>query len=361
MRGRGETIAFITGFVVCCLILSASGAAWCNDAPITVSGGSATLMDERQTNVSLDSEVVRIELGDTTYTVDTTFRFFNHGATETVMVGFPNHGIGFFSELQDFLDFETWMNGEKSEFKEIRGSLVTTGHRADSASTEAFERDFSEARFHEETRWFVKEVTFQGKKETTTRVRYISPYVFAGRAAVYLYGTGKAWKGKIGRATFIIRNSPDAWVNQVRLPSGGDLGIRRPYVLNRLSEYEYEYVLSDFEPEEREEFYLLVSTGNLSWKDQPWEREGDFHYSDHSLPDELLQRLSFRQLRFLRNAYYALHGRKFESPDLDEFFRKRYWYKPREDFKETDLTEVQRENVKRISEYEEKLKEVLKK
>jgi len=178
--------------MVCCLILSASGVARCDDAPITISGGGATLMDERQTNISLDSEVVRIELGDTTYTVDATFRFFNHSAVETVMVGFPNHGAGFFSELQDFLDFKTWVNGEKSEFKEIRGSLVTTGHRADSASAEAFEMGFHEARLRDETRWFVKEVAFQGKKETTTRVRYISSYVFAGRAAVYLYGTGKA-------------------------------------------------------------------------------------------------------------------------------------------------------------------------
>ncbi|OGG46268.1 MAG: hypothetical protein A3F84_07945 [Candidatus Handelsmanbacteria bacterium RIFCSPLOWO2_12_FULL_64_10] len=347
--------------MVCCLILSAPGVAWCNDAPITISGGSATLMDERQTNISLDSEIVRIELGDTTYTVDATFRFFNHGASETVTVGFPNHGIGFFSELQDFLDFKTWVNDEKSEFKEIRGSLVTTGHRADSASAEAFERDFSEARFRDETRWFVKEVTFQGKKETTTRVRYVAPYVFAGRTAIYLYGTGKAWKGEIGRAAFVIRTSPDAWVNQVRFPSGVDREIRGSRFFRRLGEYEFEYVLTDFEPEEDEALDLLVSTGNLSWKDQPWEREGDFHYSDHPLPDEMLQRLSFQQLRFLRNAYYALHGRKFESPDLDEFFRKRGWYKPREDFRETDLTEVQRENVKRISEYEEKLKEVLKK
>lgn len=50
-----------------------------------------------------------------------------------------------------------------------------------------------------------------------------------------------------------------------------------------------------------------------------------------------------------------------ENEVFSLFFRKRYWYKPREDFKETDLTEIQRENVKKISEYEEKLKEVLKK
>ncbi|MCQ2242134.1 YARHG domain-containing protein [Treponema sp.] len=59
-----------------------------------------------------------------------------------------------------------------------------------------------------------------------------------------------------------------------------------------------------------------------------------------------------RQLRFLRNSIYALHGRQFSSLDLQEYFSKVVDYKINENFKESDLSEKEKNQIKLISEFE---------
>jgi len=45
-----------------------------------------------------------------------------------------------------------------------------------------------------------------------------------------------------------------------------------------------------------------------------------------------------QDMRNLRNAVYARHGRIFETPELRDYFNSRPWYKPRKDHKDSDLT-----------------------
>jgi ketosteroid isomerase-like protein len=45
-----------------------------------------------------------------------------------------------------------------------------------------------------------------------------------------------------------------------------------------------------------------------------------------------------QDMRNLRNAVYARHGRIFETPELRNYFDSRPWYKPRKDHKDSDLT-----------------------
>ncbi len=45
-----------------------------------------------------------------------------------------------------------------------------------------------------------------------------------------------------------------------------------------------------------------------------------------------------QDMRNLRNAVYARHGRIFETPELRNYFNSRPWYKPRQDHKDSDLT-----------------------
>lgn len=81
-------------------------------------------------------------------------------------------------------------------------------------------------------------------------------------------------------------------------------------------------------------------------------------YENRSIPDEYLEILSPYHLEILKNTYYALHGKKFESPEFDKYFGSQIYhkYKPRDDFKESDLSEIQIANVKKIIEYQKKLK-----
>src|SRR3712207_3385472 len=61
-----------------------------------------------------------------------------------------------------------------------------------------------------------------------------------------------------------------------------------------------------------------------------------------------LTNLSGEELRRLRNAVYARHGRTFDSPDLQRYFDSRSWYKARYDYSESELTETDRANIKLI-------------
>jgi len=60
-------------------------------------------------------------------------------------------------------------------------------------------------------------------------------------------------------------------------------------------------------------------------------------------------------IKALRNEIYARHGRIFTTPEMKQIFESAPWYKPRTDFKESDLNEMEKKNVEIISEYEKKM------
>ena len=73
--------------------------------------------------------------------------------------------------------------------------------------------------------------------------------------------------------------------------------------------------------------------------------------------EEILQ-FSKEELRIARNEIYARHGRKFSSRDLQEYFESCDWYVPiyeAEEFDESILSEVEKENIKTIKEIEDSL------
>jgi hypothetical protein len=56
--------------------------------------------------------------------------------------------------------------------------------------------------------------------------------------------------------------------------------------------------------------------------------------------------LSTSELRRLRNAVYARHGRTFKSPDLQTYFNSRPWYSPRGNFSDAELTSIDRDGTR---------------
>lgn len=58
------------------------------------------------------------------------------------------------------------------------------------------------------------------------------------------------------------------------------------------------------------------------------------------------------QLRILRNAVYARHGRTFASADLQTLFGRYVWYRPDPDYSDDLLTETDRANIALIQECE---------
>lgn len=60
-------------------------------------------------------------------------------------------------------------------------------------------------------------------------------------------------------------------------------------------------------------------------------------------------------VKALRNEMFARHGRIFNTPEMKQIFETAPWYKPRKDFKESDLNEIEKKNVEFIFEYEKKM------
>ncbi|PWY56492.1 hypothetical protein DGG96_02250 [Legionella qingyii] len=55
-------------------------------------------------------------------------------------------------------------------------------------------------------------------------------------------------------------------------------------------------------------------------------------------PINSLSKLSAKELQILRNTVYAQYGRRFNSPDLQNYFKKQWWYEPNPDYSDNMLT-----------------------
>ncbi len=87
-------------------------------------------------------------------------------------------------------------------------------------------------------------------------------------------------------------------------------------------------------------------------EDEYWYLEFIFPYSDCDIiPDDEIAAATDEQLRIGKNEIYAMHGRMFDSQDLQEYFNGCSWYTPSvkpKDFDESVLKEIEKENIKRI-------------
>lgn len=83
---------------------------------------------------------------------------------------------------------------------------------------------------------------------------------------------------------------------------------------------------------------------------------------DKSLTAEWLDRYSdlsgktITELRLIRNEIYARHGYIFKSKELQEYFNRREWYKPNENFSQNQLSEKEEKLISQILELEKKSK-----
>ncbi|MBP5450874.1 MAG: YARHG domain-containing protein [Treponema sp.] len=65
-----------------------------------------------------------------------------------------------------------------------------------------------------------------------------------------------------------------------------------------------------------------------------------------------LENLDAAQLRLMRNAIYARHGRVFTSVDLQSLWECYTWYKPNPDYNDSMLTKTDKKNLKLIQDME---------
>ena len=313
--------------------------------------------------------------------MDASFEFINDGDTVTVKVGFPDFGYGYagtFKGVRENNTFETWVNGESCRFENVPGKIhikSNVGQEVDITDPKILDEAHTNLQKYkgimyqdviamtvDELRWLVKEVTFSGGEVTRTRVRYTAGYgSYAGFTHLeYLYGTGRTWKNSIGQAVFVVRTSPEVWMQRVpQFARGGASTNTRSYTKRRGGEFEHEYILTDVEPFENDVFRIFDKNSSQKIVQHPWEEYGEFIFSDKPVNEDFLDILSLSQLWLFRNAFYARHGKVFTEPDLDTQFRNTYWYNPREDYSDTDLTDIEKENIRKIIAKEQWLKEIV--
>ena len=70
-----------------------------------------------------------------------------------------------------------------------------------------------------------------------------------------------------------------------------------------------------------------------------------------------LKGFSKKELRYARNEIYARHGRIFNDDELQAYFEGKSWYvgtQIAEEFDESELSKVEKANVRLIQKYENK-------
>lgn len=104
---------------------------------------------------------------------------------------------------------------------------------------------------------------------------------------------------------------------------------------------------------------------NDDWYDNNENEELDTVDSEYIIPDSDTRRITNKDLkglskeecRLARNEIYARHGRMFNDSQLQDYFDSQPWYEGTtapDYFNESELSKIEKDNVKKISKYEKR-------
>ncbi|MDF2440808.1 MAG: hypothetical protein JWN98_1792, partial [Abditibacteriota bacterium] len=172
------------------------GVAGANDSSLDWSG--TPRMMQGGGTISMQSEVVRIEIGRKTYRVRCDFVFRNKGAATTVRMGFPDNSLERGGDSNEtlrsgFTNFRSWVDGRRVQTRLMRGAPDPNNLA---------------------TYWHTKAVRFPAHRTLRVRDEYTagigSELTFMSRLASYTLHTGASWNGPIGRSEIIVTFGPHA-------------------------------------------------------------------------------------------------------------------------------------------------------
>ena len=78
-------------------------------------------------------------------------------------------------------------------------------------------------------------------------------------------------------------------------------------------------------------------------------------FENKQITEQMLRGLSLHELRLLRNEIYARHGRIFMTLWIQQYFGSQPWYDPKDDFKDEQISGIDKTNIETIVAYETKL------
>jgi len=191
MKTRQAILVFVQIFIVC---LAWSYPAWADTAFIS-SGGAAHLLTENK-SVTMQSEVVKINVSSDLIRADCCFVFVNDGPACKVRMGFPDSTSSVAAARMEpprgaFLSYESYVDGNKVKTETVRGDDPSA----------------------ENTVWHASDVEFAANEKKTVRDIYtLSPGMGrvsekkgdAAKILTYILHTASSWRGYIENADIII-------------------------------------------------------------------------------------------------------------------------------------------------------------
>ena len=296
----------------------------------TVLGSSIEVLDNENTNIIMLEEVINITLYKEYYEVTVEFDFYNEGAQEVILLGFPIKAtyqpIADERELAKLYNFESYING-----------ILLPEYTVREESTED--------RFYiTTTTWFLREVVFPANSHTYSRVTYRAPYNHAGffKSAGYIYGTGRSWKGNIGRMTIFVNHEDDIIIDGVSFRNGHSPNFT--WVGNG----KYQYVMENFNPELDSSIHIGITPFDIygQYRHEFGDWAEGWIWNEHLLyrNENDIRLFTKNQIRLFINFFYALHGYNFRNELYIDYFRKiNDTINP--NFSENDFNEIERKNI----------------
>ncbi len=354
-----------------------------NDGVFYAAGG--TLVPLQETRIELRRELLKFYVVDHGYArVEVDFEFFNPSGPKTLTVGFvtpPSDGD--FEETQSshpfITEFTVDVNGRSLPFKMKR--LAQTSFKKGAANVTG--RDWV----------YYFPVTF---KRGVNRIRH--SYRFRGSVSVelqrdfdYQITTGKRWANR-RIDDFELRIFPDNGIYAIVSSFRKD-GRRANWQIvgdGMIEDVERPW-FSDEAPKVR---MFHFNKGYLRFNAKNFRPDNDLFFGEYNWPagwwsvwcdlkpdcfdraslekisrflflnpyegvlDDGVEELSPKEIRYLRNYFFALRGLPFRDPDLNRFYGQFFWYRPVADLKATDivLSKAEEAYLKKIAAFEAKRK-----
>lgn len=323
-------------YLIGVLILVINGTAFSNDSR-TILGSSVEVIDNENTNIIMRDEKINITLHKDYYEVTVIFDFYNNGADEIVLLGFPVKTViqDYDKEWAKLIDFKSYINENLLSEYTIKEETLTNGP------------------YITTTAWYLREVLFPENSHTYSRVTYRAPYNRFGffKNAGYIYGTGINWKERIGKMTININHGDDIIIDSILF------GKDKQFNFIWESNGKYKYEIENIEPEITDQIRIFI---------QPFDIYGEYHNEfghwadgwgwDRYLMYENEQDIKLftkNQIRLFINFFYAIHGYNFKNPLYINYFQNLHSfvdynstkYKINPNFTEGDFNNFERKNI----------------
>jgi len=312
-------------------------------------GRNDEVINVKATNISMREEEIVITLHKDYYDVGVTFDFVNSGSEQKVQLGFPVEGTFYDFDDNVVYDFESEVNGKVIPVNTMRKDTISYA--------------INKLNMDQYIKWFIRDVTFPAKSHTGSRVTYKARYSDCGNltSAGYIYGTGRFWKGGIGKMTVIINHGDDVLIDQIKF--GGhaqDQAKMSKFILE--ANGRYKYIFENINPTStRESIFISVKIFKSGLYGEYTEQFGEIERDYSWIWNEQLlynsptdvRFYTKNQIRLFINFFSAIHGYDFKNPLYKEYFSKiesfgdkdntKYQVNP--NFRESDFNETERKNI----------------